>query len=91
MDEIEKRLKESEDKIRRIKQQKEPVQNTQLQLDRAVITVIKEYHFTMENVMQMNIFTLLWYYMYALKYNNYRIETLAYAGGLIKKHHYFSE
>jgi hypothetical protein len=87
--EIEKRIKASEEKIRKIKAQKEQAKENKLELDKAVITIIKEFRMNMEQVMQMNIFTILWYYSYALRYNAYRVETIAYGNGLIKKHHYF--
>jgi hypothetical protein len=87
--EIEKRIKASEEKIKKIKAKKQEAQENKLELDKAVITIIKEFRMNMEQVMQMNIFTVLWYYGYALRYNAYRVETIAYGNGLIKKHHYF--
>lgn len=88
---MQKKIKASEDKIKKIKARKEQPQDSKLELEQAIVTVIKEFHFSMDDVMQMNVFTLLWYYTYALRYNNYRVETIAFGNGLIKKHKYFSE
>jgi hypothetical protein len=56
-----------------------------------IIAVIKDFNKNMEEIMALNIYTLLWYYNYSLRLNNYRIETIAYGNGLIKKHRYFTE
>jgi hypothetical protein len=92
LDPIAQRMKDSEDKIKKIKEKKQNTDSEgKLELDKAVIAVIKEFNQSMEQVMNMNIYTILWYYNYALRFNNYRIETIAYGNGLIKKHRYFIE
>lgn len=92
LDEFEKLIKEKEDKVRRIKNKKQK-QATEgdLNLERILITVMKEFNFKMDDLLPMNVFTIFWYYQYGLKYNNYRIETIAYGNGLIKKMNHFSE
>lgn len=92
IDPLEQKMKDSEDKIKRIKQQKtEKVEAAALQLDKIIVAVITEFNKSMEDVMNLSIYTLLWYYNYALRLNAYRVETIAYGNGLIKKHRYFAE
>lgn len=88
LDEFEKMLKEREAKVKRIKQK---VEDGNLELDKVLAAVSKEYQFTIDDMLPMNMFTIFWYYTHALKFNNYRVETIAAGNGLIKKHKYFIE
>lgn len=92
LDDVDRLIKEREAKVRRIKNKKQ-TQDGQgnLNLEKIIITVIKEFGFKMEELFSMNLFTIFWYYRYALKYNNYRIETIAFGNGLIKKMQHFSD
>lgn len=85
-------MKESEAKIRRIKQKRqEQFQESRFSLENTIAAVMKEFHFKFDEVLAMNMYTIFWYYNMALRYNNYRVETIAYGNGLIKKHKYFIE
>lgn len=88
LDEFEKRMRENEAKINKIKQK---VEDQSLELDKIMIAVMKEFNLTIEEVLSLNLFTVFWYYVHALKINNYRVETIAFGNGLIKKHKYFIE
>lgn len=88
LDEFEKMLKEREAKVKRIKQK---VEDSNLELDKVLAAISKEYQFTIDDILPMNLFTIFWYYMHALKYNNYRVETIAAGNGLLKNHKYFIE
>lgn len=88
LDEFEKRIRDNESKINKIKQK---VESESLELDKVVIAVMKEFNLKIEEVLSLNLFTVFWYYVHALKINNYRVETIAFGNGLIKKHKYFIE
>jgi hypothetical protein len=88
IDEFEKLIKEKEAKVRKIKSKAE---NGNLDMERVVATVMKEFNFKMDDLLPMNMFTIFWYYRYAIKYSYYRIETIAAGNGLLKKHKHFSE
>lgn len=88
LDEFEKIIREREEKVRRIKNK---AQNSNLDIERVLITVLKEFNLKMEDLLPMNMYTIFWYYKYAIKYGFYRIETVAAGNGLLKKHKHFSE
>ena len=60
LDPIAQRMKENEEKIKKIKDKK-PASDVseKLELDKAIIAVIKEFNQSMEQVMKMNIYTIL--------------------------------
>lgn len=88
LDEFEKRIREKEAKIKKIK---EKTESGNFDLDRIIITVMKEFGLTMSQLLEMNLFTIFWYYRYALRVSNYFVESIAYGNGLIKKHKHFAE
>ena len=88
LDEFEKIIREREEKVRRIKNK---AQNSNLDIERVLITVLKEFNLKMEDLLPMNMYTIFWYYKYGIKYGFYRIETVAAGNGLLKKHKHFSE
>jgi large-conductance mechanosensitive channel len=88
LDEFEKKIKEKEEKIKKIKSKAE---TNNLDIEKVLITVMKEFTLKMEDLLPMNMYTLFWYYKYGLKYGFYRIETVAAGNGLLKKHKHFSE
>lgn len=91
LDEFEKKIKEKEEKIRKIKSKSDTTSNNNTDLDRILITVMKEFNLKMSDLLPMNMFTIFWYYRYGLKINNYHIESIAYGNGLLKKMKHFSE
>jgi hypothetical protein len=44
-----------------------------------------EFGYTIEHMMNMNYFTLLWYYSYTGKIHVYRINHFALSSGMVKK------
>jgi hypothetical protein len=90
-DEYEQKAREAEEKIQRIKKKgaKEQSPETGFEMDAVMLGVIKEFGFTMEQVLSMNIYTLLWFYQYVWKIGAYNIETIAYGNGLLKKHKHY--
>jgi hypothetical protein len=47
--------------------------------------VIYEFGFDFEKIMNMNYFTLIWYYSYTGKLHVYRINQQAISSGMVKK------
>lgn len=88
LDEFEKRIQAQEEKIKKIKNK---VESDNLQLDKVLITIMKEFNLTIDQILKMNLFTIFWYYVYALKISNYDIEVVAFGNGLLKKHKHFAE
>jgi hypothetical protein len=90
-DEYEKKAREAEEKVKRIKKKgtKEQSPETGFEMDAVMLGVIKEFSFTMQQVLTMNIYTLLWFYQYVWKIGAYNIETIAYGNGLLKKHKHY--
>jgi RNA-binding protein YlmH len=88
---MDRKIRESEEKIKRIKQKREEGTDAELSLDKILAAVMKEFRLKMDDLLEMNLFSIFWYYNMSLRYNNYRVETIAYGNGLIKKHKYFIE
>lgn len=84
----EKRLAELEKKIQAKKEakteseQKEEPKNI---LEDIMIALTYEFGFTIEHMMQMNYFTILWYYSYTGKLHVYRFNQFALSSGAVKK------
>jgi len=84
----EKRLLELEEKIKKKKQtqqQAEEKVDSKSVLEDIIIAVSYEFGFTLEHIMDMNYFTLLWYYSYTGKIHVYRINQFAIGSGMVKK------
>jgi hypothetical protein len=85
----EKRLKQLEEKVQAKKQkQKSEVQsaeNDENAIENIMIAVIYEFGFDFEKIMNMNYFTLIWYYSFTGKLHVYRINQQAIASGMVKK------
>ena len=90
-DPYDKKAREADERVQRIKKKSSQEQspNTGFEMDKVMLGVIKEFGFTMDQVLDMNIYTLLWFYQYVWKINNYDIETIAYGNGLLKKHKHY--
>lgn len=88
LDAFEKIIKEKEAKIKSIKNK---AQKEGTQIDRILITVMKEFNLKISDLLPMNLYTIFWYYGYGLKYSNYHIESIAAGNGLLKKHKHYSE
>lgn len=84
----EKRMLELEEKIKKKKQTQEEKGETvdsKNVLEDIIIAVTYEFGFTLEHIMNMNYFTLLWYYSYTGKIHVYRINQFAIGSGMVKK------
>lgn len=85
----EKRLKQLEEKLQAKKQkQKSEVQGAESDenaIENIMIAVIYEFGFDFEKIMNMNYFTLIWYYSFTGKLHVYRINQQAIASGMVKK------
>jgi hypothetical protein len=84
----EKRLLELEEKIKKKKQTQQQAQekvDSKSVLEDIMIAVTYEFGFTLEHIMNMNYFTLLWYYSYTGKIHVYRINQFAIGSGMVKK------
>jgi len=84
----EKRLLELEEKIKKKKQTQQEGNekaDSKSVLEDIMIAVTYEFGFTLEHIMDMNYFTLLWYYSYTGKIHVYRINQFAIGSGMVKK------
>ena len=81
----EKRLKDLEDKVKAKKQKQEPEREDENGIENIIIAVIYEFGFDFEKIMNMNYFTLIWYYSYTGKLHVYRINQQAISSGMVKK------
>lgn len=92
LSEMDRKMKAAEEKLKRIKnKRKEQQEGGSLEFDKIVGAIMKEFRISLPELLQMNMFSVFWYYQLCLRYNNYRVETIAYGNGLIKKHKYFIE
>lgn len=84
----EKKLAELEKKIQQKKQKqtedKEVTEDKNV-LEDIMAAVSYEFGYTIEHMMNMNYFTLLWYYSYTGKIHVYRINHFALSSGMVKK------
>jgi len=85
----EKRIQELEEKIKSKKtkdtnapEDKDTKDNT---IEDIMAAVIYEFGFDFEKIMNMNYFTLIWYYSYTGKLHVYRINQHAIGSGMVKK------
>lgn len=90
-DEYDRKAKEAENRVQRIKKKgvKDQSVATGFEMDVVIVGLVKEFGFTMEQILSMNIYTLLWFYKYVWKIGAYNIATVAYGNGLIKKHTHY--
>lgn len=88
LSEEEKRLLALEEKIKAKKtEQAKPKENNKGEenaLEDIIIAVIYEFGLNIENIMNMNYFTLIWYYSYTGKLHVYRINQHAISSGAVK-------
>lgn len=86
--EEEKRLQALEEKIKAKKaQQAKPKENKETEgsdIEDIMVSVIYEFGFDLEHIMNMNYFTLIWYYSYTGKLHVYRINQHAISSGAVK-------
>lgn len=85
----EKRMLELEEKIKAKKQKQEEEEGKTEQdantIEDIMIAVIYEFGFDLEKIMNMNYFTLIWFYSYTSKLHVYRINQFAIGSGMVKK------
>lgn len=84
----EKKLLELEKKIQEKKQAKaesEQKEDAKSILEDIMIALTYEFGFTIEHMMNMNYFTILWYYSYTGKIHIYRFNQFALSSGAVKK------
>lgn len=84
----EKRLLELEEKIKKKKEEQSEAEGevkSKSVLEDIMISISYEFGYTLEHIMNMNYFTLLWYYSYTGKIHVYRINQFAIGSGMVKK------
>lgn len=81
----EKRMKELEEKVRAKKEKAKEQNDDDNIIENIMISVIYEFGFSIEQIMNMNYFTLIWYYSYTGKLHVYRINQHAIGSGMVKK------
>jgi hypothetical protein len=82
------RMRELEKKVQSKKKEKEEIEGTdekQNMIEDIMVAVIYEFGFSIEQIMNMNYFTLIWYYSYTGKLHVYRINQHAIGSGMVKK------
>ena len=90
LSDMEKRMKELEEKIQKKKGQKKQTKAENDKEEKSIledimIALTYEFGFDIEKMMGMNYFTLLWYYSYTSKIHVYRINQFAIGSGMVKK------
>lgn len=84
----EKRMLALEEKIKKKKaeqQKNEEAVDSKNVLEDIMIALAYEFNLTIEQMMDMNYFTLLWYYSYTGKIHVYRTNQFALSSGMVKK------
>lgn len=86
----EKRLLELEEKVKNKKaeqKEKEPeqIKDDENHIENIMVAVMYEFGFDFEKIMNMNYFTLIWFYSYTSKLHVYRINQFAIGSGMVKK------
>jgi hypothetical protein len=87
----EKRLRELEAKVKAKKEQQsgnaklDDQESDKNNIEDIILSVIYEFGFDFEKIMNMNYFTLIWYYSYTSKLHVYRINQHAIGSGMVKK------
>lgn len=94
-----KRMREAEERIKQIKQKGKKLQNGDtknktkdekgITIDQIVIAVIYEFNFSIAEVYDMNMFTLLHFWTYVSKVIDTQIQIVAAGNGLTKEFTYF--
>lgn len=82
------RMRELEKKVQSKKKEKKEIEGTdekQNMIEDIMVAVIYEFGFSIEQIMNMNYFTLIWYYSYTGKLHVYRINQHAIGSGMVKK------
>lgn len=80
------RVRELEKKVqeKKKKEDKKEVDSENL-LENIIMAVIYEFRLSIEEIMNMNYFTLIWHYSYTSKLHVYRINQSAIGSGMVKK------
>ena len=87
----EKRLRDLEAKVKAKKEQQlgnakpDDQESDKNNIEDIILSVIYEFGFDFEKIMNMNYFTLIWYYSYTSKLHVYRINQHAIGSGMVKK------
>jgi hypothetical protein len=87
----EKRLRDLEAKVKAKKEQQsgnaklDDEESDKNNIEDIILSVIYEFGFDFEKIMNMNYFTLIWYYSYTSKLHVYRINQHAIGSGMVKK------
>lgn len=84
LEDFEKKLKEK--KLAQANNDDKNVNDSStVMIENIIIAVIYEFGFDFEKIMNMNHFTLIWYYSFTSKLHVYRINQHAIASGMVKK------
>jgi len=84
------RMKEIEARLEKKKENKSKKEASKYPFEDVLIALTYEFNFTIEQMMDMNYFTLLWYYSYIGKIHGYRLTTAALGAGVGKDFDYFT-
>lgn len=92
--EIEKKLKEQQNKINQLKKKTQEVKqansNTEITMDQIVMVLCYEFPaFTPDYIFNMNVFSVMYYYSYIGKIIDNQIQIVAAGNGLAKEFKYF--
>lgn len=89
----EQRMLDFEKKLqsKKLKEKQESKDDGEHSIENIIITVIYEYRLSMQEVLNLNYFTLFWYFKYAMGIHSYRMQNFALPSGAIKTVQYFTE
>lgn len=94
LSEDEKRMIELEKKVQAKKTKETQSKKQEINnysLENIILTVMYEYKLTMDEVLNLNYYTLFWYFKYAMGIHSYRIQNFALPSGAVKKIMHFTE
>jgi hypothetical protein len=90
LSDLEKRMKENEEKLNSMKKKKNETRQGAITIDQIVIAIQYEFpSLRLDDIFKMNMFTLLNYWRYVGKVVDTQIQTIAAGNGLIKDFTYF--
>jgi len=91
-DEMTRRMKETQKRIQKIKSKGKRMDGNQTSFEDMFAAIIYEFpQYKLEDLFELNIYTLYYLFKYIGKIANYEVSKIAAGNGLAKKHKYFIE
>lgn len=88
MAEILRKQKESEERLKEIKAKKAKNSNAKYGIEEISLAVCYEFGLKMDDIMEMNYFTLIWYFKFVSKVDGHKLKQLILSSGFSKQKSY---